>query len=402
MNGRFTRRTFLRTATQGFAAAALTACVQPVQASAGDAAVSWSDERDAHSKPVLRQQEQPLPIPEATLETMVGQMLLIGFFGAEVAAESEIVDAARTGKIGGVVLFGGNVRGIDQMKSLTSTLQAAASTPLFVSLDQEGGLVSRLGSWAGLSSNHSAQYLGEVNNLNLTREQALSTGSILRDLGVNMNLAPVVDLNLNVWNPVIGGVRRAYSRNPDRVFEQAKTVIDAHREQGIVCTLKHFPGHGSSDGDTHLGFVDVTDSWQEIELSPYIQLMAAQEVDAIMSAHIFNARLDPDFPATLSHKVITGLLREQLGYQGVVISDDMRMRAISDIYEPADAVLRAVQAGIDIIAISNNIAGKRPISPREAYQILLDHVGTGLIPRERILQSYNRIMALKLKMGLVA
>lgn len=402
MTKRFSRRTFLRTASQGLAAGALSACVRPVQASTGNGVVAWSDERYAAVKPELIQQEQPFPVPEATLETMVGQMLLIGFFGSEVGPGTEIVEATRSGKIGGVVLFGGNVRGIDQMKALTSTLQAAASTPLFISLDQEGGLVSRLGSWAGLSSNHSAQYLGELNNLNLTREQALSTAGVLHDLGVNMNLAPVVDLNLNVWNPVIGGVRRAYSRNPDRVFEQAKTVIDAHREKGVVCTLKHFPGHGSSDGDTHLGFVDVTDSWQEIELSPYIQLMAAQEVDAIMSAHIFNARLDPDFPATLSHKVITGLLREQMGYQGVIISDDMRMRAISDIYEPADAVLRAVEAGIDIIAISNNIAGKRPISPTEAYQILLDHVGTGLIPRERIVQSYNRIMRLKAKMGLIA
>lgn len=400
MNSRLSRRAFLRAATQTAAATTLTACVRPVQASTGNGVVTWDDQRDAINKPEM-QQEQALPIPEATLEAMVGQMLLIGFSGTVVGAGSQIVEAVRSGKVGGVVLFGGNVQGVEQMKTLTATLQAAAATPLFVSLDQEGGLVSRLGSWAGLSSNHSAQYLGEVNDLNLTRTQALSTARTLHDLGVNMNLAPVVDLNLNIWNPVIGGVGRAYSSNPDRVFEQAKTVIDAHHEEGVVCTLKHFPGHGSSSGDTHLGFVDVTDSWQEVELSPYIQLLAAQEVDAIMTAHIYNARLDPDYPATLSEKVVTGLLREKMGYQGVIISDDMRMRAISDVYEPADAILRAVQAGVDIIAISNNIAGKRPISPSEAYQILVDHVGTGLIPRERIEQSYRRIMALKRKMGLL-
>lgn len=396
------RRTFLRTAAQAVAAGALTACVQPIQATTVLGAVPrWVDARDAASKPERLEQEQPLPIPEATLEAMIGQMLLIGFHGSVVYDGTEIVEAARSGKIGGVVLFGGNVRGVDQMKVLTASLQLVAPTPLFISLDQEGGLVSRLGSWAGLSSNHAAQYLGEVNDLNLTRTQATSTASVLRDLGVNMNLAPVLDLNLNPWNPVIGGVRRAYSSNPDRVVEQARVVVDAHREHRVATVLKHFPGHGSSDGDTHLGFVDVTDSWQEQELSPYIQLLAEQRVDAIMTAHIYNARLDADYPATLSQKIITGILRQQLGYDGVIISDDMRMRAISDLYEPADAVLRAVEAGIDIIAISNNIAGKQPISPTEAYQILLDHVGTGLISRERIDASYRRIMALKMKLGLI-
>lgn len=395
------RRTLLRSGAQLAAMSALAACIRPVQASV-PIINNWIDRSDAMTKPTSPRQEQAFPVPEATLEQKIGQMLLIGFPGTALAENAEILQAARAGKVGGVVLFGHNVRGVEQMRALTDQLQNATAIPMFVSLDQEGGLVSRLGAWAGLATNFSAQYLGEVNNLEVTRTQAESTAAILKGMGVNLNLAPVVDLNLNVWNPVIGGVGRAYSSNPNRVVEQARTVIAAHRAHGVGNTLKHFPGHGSSDGDSHLGFVDVTDHWQEKELSPYIQLIADGSADAVMTAHIFNARLDPDYPATLSHKVITGILREQLGFQGVIFSDDMRMRAISDLYEPAHAVLRAVEAGVDVIAISNNIAGKMPISPTEAYQILLDHVGTGLIPQERIDASYRRIMQFKAKLGLFA
>jgi beta-N-acetylhexosaminidase len=224
---------------------------------------------------------------------------------------------------------------------------------------------------------------------------------VLRNLGINLNLAPVVDLNLNPYNPVIGGVQRSYSSDPDVVAAHAAAAIDAHRIRGVGTTLKHFPGHGSSRSDTHLGFVDVTDTWQTIELAPYVKLLAADKVDAIMTAHIFNSTLDPELPATLSKPVITGILREKLGYDGVVISDDMRMRAISDIYAPEDAILKVINAGVDLIAISNNIPGKTAISASAAFEIIRNLVESGQISEERIAQSYRRIVRLKAALKLV-
>ena len=147
--------------------------------------------------------------------------------------------------------------------------------------------------------------------------------------------------------------------------------------------------------------MDVTTTWQTTEIAPYVELIAAGEVDAIMTAHIFNSVLDPDLPATLSKPVITGLLREQLGYDGVIITDDMRMRAISDIYAPEEAIFRAIDAGVDLIAISNNIPGKEAIGPNEAFAIIRRLVESGRLSEERITRSCNRVLRLKEMLGLV-
>jgi beta-N-acetylhexosaminidase len=400
---RLSRRRLLLGASQAASAAFLAACIQPLHAESGARRpVLFQDLSTSEVKPPIGfPSQQPVPFPDASLDAQVGQMLLVGFGGKWLADSAPILAAIGSGRLGSVVLFGHNIVDAAQLRLLTQTLQAAAAIPLLVSLDQEGGYVSRLGAWSGITPNYSAQYLGSQDNLELTKSQGTSTATVLKDYGINLNLAPVVDLNLNPANPIIGRVQRSYSDNPDRVYAHAKATIDAHRDQGVGCTLKHFPGHGSSNGDTHKGFVDVTQSWQEIELSPYIQLIADGEVDAVMTAHIFNSNLDPALPATLSKPVITGLLREKLQYDGVVMSDDMRMRAISDLYSPEDAILKAVEAGVDIISISNNIPGTSMISADQAFDILRGYVDTGQISTDRVAQSYRRIMALKAKIGLV-
>src|SRR5690606_10098573 len=164
----------------------------------------------------------------------------------------------------------------------------------------------------------------------------------LAEAGINLNLAPVVDVNVNPDNPVIGQLERSFSGDPDVVTEQAKAFIEAHHEHGVLCTLKHFPGHGSSEADSHLGFVDVTNLWSRQELEPFRNLIDAGLADAIMTAHIFNANWDSEHPATLSRAVITGILREELGYDGVVITDDMQMGAIRDFYGFEAAVVMSV------------------------------------------------------------
>ncbi len=390
------RRAFLRTAAQLSGAALLTGCVRPASANDHVLRHAFQDFTGATDKPpVALPSEQPYPRPDATLDAQIGQMLLVGFAGAYLGDEAPVLNALRSGKLGSVVLFGHNIVDREQLQSLTASFRAAALVPPLITLDQEGGYVSRLGPWAGIEPNYSAQYLGELDDLAVSTAQATSTATALRALGINLNLAPVVDLNLNRSNPVIGGVQRSYSNDPEIVSAQALAAIDAHHALGVGCTLKHFPGHGSSRADTHLGFVDVTDTWQTTELAPYIKLIAQGKVDAIMTAHIFNSTLDPDLPATLSKRVITGLLREKLGYDGVVVSDDMRIRAISDIYTPEDAILKVINAGVDLIAISNNIPGKEALSPDTAFSIIRGLVDNGQISADRIAQSYQRVMRLK-------
>jgi beta-N-acetylhexosaminidase len=345
-------------------------------------------------KPPMTAPMRPHLAPEVTLDVKIGQMLLLGFRGAAVADDSIIAHNVRDQGLGGVVLFGGNVRNRDQLRELTARLQALAPLPLLIATDQEGGKVSRLDKKRGYAEVRSHAELGEANNPDETRAAAGDIAQTLLDGGVTLNLAPVVDMAVNPDNPIIAGLGRSFSADPGVVGAQAAAYIDGHHEKGVMCTLKHFPGHGSSQRDTHLGFVDVTDTWSDAELIPYRTLLEQGKVDAIMTAHIFNANLDPELPATLSPAVVTGLLREQLGYDGVVISDDMQMRAITDLFKLEKAFELAILAGVDIVAVANESTYSGTVADRfisTVHQML----EKGVIGEERIEQSFQRIMRLK-------
>jgi beta-N-acetylhexosaminidase len=342
--------------------------------------------------------EPAIPIPELSLASKVGQMIMVGFGGRSPGLESDIARDIADGVVGSVVLFGRNIESREQVQALTTTLHGVSPQPLLIAIDQEGGWVNRLPRSFGISSNFSAQYLGAQNDLAVTTAQGSSTAIELAQLGINLNLAPVVDVNTNPVNPIIGRYERSYSADPAVVAAHAQAVIEAHRPHKILCTLKHFPGHGSSQADTHAGFVDVTDSWSVVELAPYATLIGAQICDVIMTAHIFNSTLDADHPATLSRNVVTGLLREQLGYNGVVISDDMQMGAISKLYDLETAVGLAINAGVDIIAFSNNLPFGRGAGGRRLHEIIMGLVERNIIPASRIEESYQRIMNLKQKL----
>jgi beta-N-acetylhexosaminidase len=220
----------------------------------------------------------------------------------------------------------------------------------------------------------------------------------LARLGINLNLAPVVDLNVNPTNPIIGRLERSFSENPEEVIQHAERFIEAHHKQGVLCTLKHFPGHGSSVEDSHLGLVDVSSTWTPKELKPYQELIKKGMADAIMTAHVFNKHLDPDYPSTLSRRIITGILREKLNYDGVVISDDMQMGAISKIYGLETAISRAVEAGVDILAFANNSTFDSGIAGKAAG-IIKKLVVSKKINLSRIEESSKRIAKLKMKMN---
>ncbi len=336
-------------------------------------------------------------------------MLLIGFRGTEIHDAHPIVRDIRDHHLGGVVLFDydvklrqprRNIESPEQLRRLTAALQAETEIPLWIAIDQEGGKVTRLKEACGFPPTSAARELGCHNQRELTIEHAERTAQTLAAAGINVNFAPVLDLELNPANPVIGALGRSFSENAATVVRHAQAWIEQHHASGIACAVKHFPGHGSSRDDSHQGWVDVTDVWSPDELSPYRTLIPSGLCDMIMTAHIFHAHLDPDWPATLSHAVITGILREQLHYDGVVVSDDLQMQAISGRYPLETILQQAIEAGVDILMFGNNVSYDADIVPK-VMATLSRLVAAGAIDRDRIEQSYQRIIRLKQRFSLV-
>jgi len=342
---------------------------------------------------------------EVTLDEKIGQMLKVGFRGLSVDENSPIVEDIRKYHIGGVVLFDydvprdtalRNISSPGQVQNLVQDLQRFADIPLIIAIDQEGGRVARLKPRYGFEKSVSAQYLGSLQNADSTRKYAHQTGQTLSELGINTNLAPVVDVNINPENPVIGGIERSFSDDPSVVTRHARLYIETLHEYGIITTLKHFPGHGSSRDDSHLGVVDVTDYWKQKELVPYRNLIESGTADIVMTAHIFNAALDSTYPATLSKPIITGILRDSLRFNGVVMSDDLQMKAIRTEYGLKETIKMSIQAGVDILSFANNSIFDAEIAAK-AHGIINELVEEGSLSEGRIDQSYDRIMSLKRK-----
>jgi beta-N-acetylhexosaminidase len=344
----------------------------------------------------------PPPSPVGpSLRERIAQMLLVGFRGSTLdEAEPIARDIAQRG-LGGILLFSvdqqtGGVRNVlspPQVTDLVSGLAALASTPLMIAIDQEGGLVARLGPAHGFPATPSAAEMGR-GTPDATRAVARSMAETLASVGVTLNLAPVVDLAVNPDNPIIAAVQRSFSDDPTVVIDHATAFIEGHHEIGIRTAVKHFPGQGSASADTHLGVVDVTDAWTDTELRPFAAVVDAGLPDAILTAHIFNATLDPDHPATLSRPTVTGILREQLGFDGVVISDDLQMGAIRDAYGADEAIALAIEAGIDVLLIANQLVYE-PEIVGHVLDLVERLVAEGRIGEERIQASYERILRLK-------
>ncbi|MDM8558765.1 glycoside hydrolase family 3 N-terminal domain-containing protein [Candidatus Parabeggiatoa sp. HSG14] len=412
------RRNFLKVAGQSTAAMALmTGCSlsstnenSPIIATPID---NHKPNKPASEIPTPDNMDKPAPddVDETTsvsLETKIGQMLLVGFRGLTVE-QSDVRDILDL-QIGGVLLFDydvarhkpvRNIQSPQQVKALVDALQAYTEIPLLIGIDYEGGVVNRLPEKYGFPPTVSHQYLGRKGDLTLTHQYATKMAETLTGLGINLNFAPVVDVNTNPSNPIIGKIERSFSADPQIVTDHALEYIRAFRQHNVICTLKHFPGHGSSQADSHRGIADVTNTWAEIELIPYRQLIQTGEVDSIMTAHVFNQTLDPNYPATLSKPVITDLLRGELGFDGVVFSDDMQMKAIASHYGLEIAIQKAIEAGVDILVIGNNMGDFVPDIAVRVTTIIKQLVQNGTISPTRIDESYQRILKLKYKMGIV-
>ncbi len=341
------------------------------------------------------------------LDVMIGQILMVGFRGFEVNDASPIARDLRERHMGSVVLFDydvatqkreRNVKSPAQVKQLCAALQKIAPTKLLIAIDQEGGKVARLTERYGFPATVSQQTLGTKNDLPYTRQVADTTAKTLADAGINLNLAPAVDLNTNPNNPVIGKIERSFSADANVVTNHARELMQAHHARNVLTTLKHFPGHGSSKDDSHLGFVDVTQTWARTELEPYRKIIAAGECDTVMTAHVFNANLDPKLPATLSKNIITGILRDELKFDGVVITDDMGMGAISQNYGFENAIELALNAGVDMLALANNSDPFDENIATRAHTAIKRMVNEGKVPRARIEQAYRRVTRLKARL----
>jgi beta-N-acetylhexosaminidase len=301
----------------------------------------------------------PDPARLGPLVPRLGDLLLVGFHGTAGEGDADVERLLCDTRAGGALLFARNVVDAEQVGRLTGWLQAraraCAGRPVIVAVDAEGGRVMRLGPRAGYTATLSHQDLGDGGDLTVTELEARRIGGLLRAAGIAWNLAPVVDVGYNPANPVIVGTGRAFGADPARVTAHARAYLTGMHAAGVLTALKHFPGHGSSFDDSHLGFVDVSDTARpELELAPYRALMAEGVVDSVMTAHVFNRRLDRRNPATLSRATIGELLRKRLGWTGVVVSDDLRMGAIEQHYGLDEAVVLALRAGVDVLLIADD------------------------------------------------
>ncbi len=333
----------------------------------------------------------------------IGQLFMVGFAGHTLGPRHPLRADLGEGALGGVILFDRSVTGksdthniisADQLQELTGTLQELAGGGLLVAVDQEGGKVSRFRAQRGFPETASAAELGDAADTTATTVAARQTATLLRRAGVNINLAPVVDLNINPDNPIIGSYGRSFSSSAATVAAHARAWIREHRAQGITCCLKHFPGHGSSNEDSHLGLVDISRSWSEAELEPFRLLIDSGDAEAIMVGHLKNYQLDRHCPATLSAATVQMLLRKRMHFSGLLLSDDMQMKAITDLYGLEEACCRAISAGIDILIIGNNLVHD-PAIFRTLRDSLVAATERGELSEERIDQAYHRVQTFK-------
>ena len=345
-------------------------------------------------------------------EEKVGQLFVTYAYG-ETADTTDPADVAanqadhgvdngaellETYNLGGVIYFAwsNNVNNPEQIVGLSNGLQQAAKdsvgTPLLISTDQEHGIVTRIGPPA--TQFPGAMAIGATFNSDLAYEAANISGQELRALGINQNFAPVADVNVNPDNPVIGV--RSYSSNPQHASDMVAAQVNGYLTDGNVSpTVKHFPGHGDTDVDSHLGLPVIThtyEEWQQLDAPPFAAAIDAG-VETVMTAHIQFPALDPSLrPATLSEPILTGLLRDELGYDGVVITDSLQMEGIRTEYGDDRVPVMALLAGADMLLM--------PMDIEVAYNAVLEAVDTGEISRHRLNQSVARILRLKYSMGL--
>ena len=322
-----------------------------------------------------------------TLREKVGQMFLVGCQGESLSPNEQLIFAEY--QFGGVILFKRNCAEPAQILALCQSLwESAIETPPFIAIDQEGGNVHRLPQ--PFTHFPAAARIGEKGNIELARRLGRAVAEELKLVGINLNFAPVLDVNSNPANPIIGA--RAFGAEPKRVIEIGPAWTQGLRDGGIMPCAKHFPGHGGTDKDSHLALPTVRktlDELKAVELPPFAHA-CRDRIEALMTAHVHYPALDPNLPATLSEPIVTGLLRHQLGYDGVVFSDDLEMKAIADNYGVEQATALAVRAGVDVLLFCHEL--EKAI---QACEFLCNEAEKDPVLRARVEDSFRRTTELK-------
>jgi beta-N-acetylhexosaminidase len=345
---------------------------------------------------------------DPALSARIGELLLVGFRGTEVEGNAELRHLLCDLRVGGVMLYERdvptrgprNISSSEQVKRLTTDLRALARscagyTPL-IAADNEGGAVMRLNARAGYPPTLGHAELGEADDVALTELEARRIGRMLREAGIDWNLAPVVDVAANPFNTVLVQSGRTFSQSPERVTTHARAYLSGMHAAGILTALKHFPGHGSSFEDSHLGFVDVTKTADPpTELAPYRALIGESAVDAVMTAHVFNRNVDPQYPATLSAPTIDGILRKELGFSGLVVSDDLLMEGIVSRYGIEEAAVLALRAGVDLLLLSHNTLARDTSATDRVIGAIRQALADGRLTSERVETALARVQGFR-------
>ena len=335
------------------------------------------------------------------LRQKIGQMILVGFRGDKVSRPGvkRVLEQLESGEIGGVLYLGRNLRNKRTVQRMNTAFREAAplALPPLIAIDQEGGRVQRLRGRNGFPDTPSAKRIARKGSPNDARRTYRMLAENLADWGFTLNLGPVVDVDAKPRNPIIGRLGRSYSSDPEQVAAFGTAFVSAHRTHGVLTALKHFPGHGSSLRDSHKGAVDITGTWSEDELIPFRQLIAGNMADVVMTAHVINHKLsetEANVPMSLSQSALTGVLRGDLGFGGVIMSDDIQMDAIRWNFSLKKAVLMAVEAGTDILLFAND---KRPDPeiPQKVADILQAAAEHDPDLARKIDAAYDRIATLK-------
>ena len=350
-------------------------------------------------KEIISKEDEELAesiLSNMSLSQKVGQMLMGGFSGTTMS--SSLNTAIQEFHIGNVIYMGANVSNPSTISTMSNDIQNAMinnnGIAAFISTDQEGGRVARLTN--GGTHFISNMAMGAINDPEYTYAQGLACGKELRHYGINMDLAPVLDVNNNADNPIIG--IRSYSDNPILVATNGTNMIKGLKDAKVAACSKHFPGHGNTSVDSHYGLPTITTSKDElyqIELAPFISSIA-NGIDSIMTTHIIFSAIDEVYPATLSKKVLTDLLRNELGYSGLILTDGMEMDAIDKYFGTVEeAAVLAVKAGVDML-LYTSLSG-----PRKAHAAIIEAVNKGEIAIDRINESVKRIILKKIKYDLI-
>ncbi|WP_072680889.1 glycoside hydrolase family 3 N-terminal domain-containing protein [Arcobacter sp. LA11] len=302
---------------------------------------------------------------QSEIKKMIGKMVILGFNGHTFNKNETLKNDIKKYNLGGIILFDKyykskkkkNIKNPKQLKELITDIQNFSKYKMLISIDQEGGWVSRLNKNNGFIQTPKASSVSKK-NLTFAKNTYEKLAYELSSLGINLNFAPVVDLAINKKNKVIVYQGRSFSKDPNKVVKYSKVFIEEMNKKNVSSVIKHFPGHGSSLGDSHEGFVDITNTWKEKELKPYKELINNNYANIIMTAHVYNKNLDKNYPATLSYNINTKLLRKQMNFKGLVISDDLQMNAISKHYSLKETLTLAINSGVNILLFGNHINNK--------------------------------------------